>query len=546
MKNYILTRPVNALKKIYAPSYLGAKIRSSIKTSTLARITEISIEKRLNSSERWAYKSFPVFKSIGEYGAEYRDYLSPSPITATAEAFILNKLGVELQRLRSNRVYSYFLNEQGENHNYHHYLAGYELRNREILEALDKNEGYVAVFLDVKNFYASIDVERLNIVLEKNAVFGLSENYFALNFAKDQLRNSPAGVPIGTELSHVLADIYLKSLDDLLSKEFGEKYFRYVDDITIVCKTEDVDRYEKVVEKFLADIGLELNKNKRMIFNRPGWADAMNTAPVEGPEFYDYCFKVGDWMAGNIEKINWLDNELRNEGFQMPLRKIFNWNVRASESVTSLLSEKEIIKGLLDVRIKYSSAVEKIVEGLTKNSSRWYLQKTKRAINPLFYLLDKASYSSIIDVAKESTALKSQEEVSRAMKEDDCSQLIRYPGVVVSSFCEIWKSTHSENVRIGRYPEKLSDTVEIEAATTLALFEVIEPHSDIFESPLWKALRPGVTSRGEGLPNFEAEIEAIRIGISSEQQRNLLSSRLSQEEDLSLSALDLGNQSISP
>ncbi len=546
MKSYALTRPVNALKKLYAPSYLGAKIRASINTQTFARISEISIEKRLNSSEKWAYKNFPVFKKIGENGPEYRNYLAPSPITSTAEAFILNKFGAELAKCRSSRVYSYILNGANENHNYRHYLLGYESRNREILEALDENEGHVAIFLDVKNFYASVDKGRLKNLLAEDAVFGRGENYFALNFAINQLNISTAGIPIGTELSHVLADIYLKSLDERLSKEHGQKYFRYVDDLTIVCKIEDVDRHEKRVEEILLDIGLELNRKKREVLSRTEWADAMNTTPVEGQDFYDYCFKVGDWMAGNREKVNWLDTELRNEGFQMPLRKISAWNASTSEASASYLSEKEIIQGLLDVRLKYSSALEGIAEDLSKDSSRWYLQKTKRAINPLFYLLNKENYSSIIDAAKESPALKSQEEVSLAMKEDDCTRLIRYPGVAVSSFCEIWKSTHAGGARIGQFPQRLSDAVEIEAATTLALFEVIEPHADLIQSPLWKALRPEVSSRGDGLPNFEAEIEAIRIGISSEHQRELLGSRLSPEEDLSLSALDLGSQSISP
>lgn len=496
MKSYTLTRPINALKKLYAPSYLGAKIRASINTPALARVTEISVEKRLNSSEKWAYKSFPVFKAIGENGPEYRNYLAPSPITSTAEAYILNKFGGELAKSRSSRVYSYTQGEQGGSHNYRYYLDGYESRNREILRALDENKGYVALFLDVKNFYASVNIGRLESLLLKDAVFGRSENYFALNFAVNQLNNSPAGIPIGTELSHVLADIFLKSLDECLSKEHGERYFRYVDDLTIVCKTEDVDRYERRVENFLLDIGLSLNGKKREVLSRSDWVDAMNTAPIEGQDFYEYCFKVGDWMAGNREKVNWLDTELRNEGFQMPLSKISAWKALATEGGSFLLSEKEIIQGLLDVRMKYSSALEEIAEELSKDSSRWYLQKTKRAINPLFYLLSKESYGPIIDAAKESAALKSQEEVSRAMKSDDCTRLIRYPGVAVSSFCEIWKSTHDEGVRIGQYPKRLNDAVEIEAATTLALFEVMEPHSDLIETPLWTALRPKVSSRG--------------------------------------------------
>jgi hypothetical protein len=545
MKSYVLNRPVNALKKLYAPSYLGAKIRAAVATPALARITEISIQKRLNSSEGWAYKTFPVFKGVGEEGVEYRDYLAPSPITSAAEAFILHKLGAEISGLRSPRVFSYVISQPNANHNYVHYLSGYERRNLEILGELSEG-GDVALFLDVKGFYNSVDKERLIELLKADPVFGRGENEFAFNFVLQQLSCSPSGIPIGTELSHVLADIYLRSLDELLSKEHGTKYFRYVDDLTIVCKVEDVDRNERRIERLLADVGLSLNGKKREVLSRAQWADAMNTSPIEGQDFYDYCFKVGEWMAGNREKTNWLDTELRNQGFQMPLNKILTWKGGAAESETHLLTEKQIIDGLINVRREYSSALEKIAEGLANNPNRWYLQKTKRAINPLFYLLNKESYDSIIEASKESAALKSQEEVSRAMKGDDCRRLVQYPGVAVSSFCEIWKANHSPASRIKTFPEKLTSNVEVESATTLALFEVMEPHSDVMNSTLWKALRPDVPSRGNGLPAFEAEIESIRIGISSERQQELLGSRLSPDEDLRLSALDLGSQTISP
>ena len=72
------------------------------------------------------------------------------------------------------------------------------------------------------------------------------------------------------------------------------------------------------------------------------------------------------------------------------------------------------------------------------------------------------------------------------------------------------------------------------------------PLEKISASAIWQALRPEVQYRSDTLVGFEAEIESLRIGITNEKQRSLLDDRLNDDEDIDLSGLELGNQSISP
>lgn len=547
MKSYILNRPVNALKKLYPPSYLGAKIRASKASDTLNKILELSIKKRLNSSENWSYKKFKVFKGVDgtTNKPEYRDYLAPSPSTAAAEAFILNGLSEELAFTRLKNVYSYIRSKNGSQYNYEYYLPNYQKRNSDILNSLNEHKGSVVLFLDIKNFYASVDKFELLSKIKKHEVLGDKKNSFALDFLINQLEQSPSGIPIGTELSHLLADVYLSSLDECLGKLLNSNYFRYVDDVTIVCRPDEVKLYEKFVSDHAASLGLSLNEKKREVFSASQWLNEMDTSPVAGGDFYSYCQMLGEWIDGDKERMSWLDCELKNEGFQIPLNKIFIRQGKSNKLFFEKTTEHNLIEKSKLMREKYLNALDDVSENLTNNSSRWYLQKTKRAINPLFYLLNKESYPIITATAKESYKLKTQEEVSSAIYSNACESIIKFPGVTINTFCEIWKTTQPSGSCIDNlFLEKL-EAPELDSVTTLALYDILKPPVQVAESSIWQALRPNVKGRTESLNGFDAEIESLRIGVSEYDQQIFLDNRLTEDEDVFLSGLELGDQSIS-
>lgn len=116
----------------------------------------------------------------------------------------------------------------------------------------DKYDGFVKI--DVTSFYPSIDHEILFRILRykvrKDEVIDLLKNSI-INPTIDQPRGgkykqNKLGVPQGLSISNILAEIYLKDLDELFSSIGDIKYFRYVDDILILCneiESQDIGKF---------------------------------------------------------------------------------------------------------------------------------------------------------------------------------------------------------------------------------------------------------------------------------------------------------------
>lgn len=127
---------------------------------------------------------------------------------------------------------------------------------REISNNLNNYDSYIKI--DIKNFYPSIDHQILfNILREK-----ISCEY-SLNLIKKSLQPRKneiiGGVPQGLSISNILASIYLHKLDKNLKEINSIKYFRYVDDILILCKKIDcLDLKTKIMNEF-SNLNLEIH-----------------------------------------------------------------------------------------------------------------------------------------------------------------------------------------------------------------------------------------------------------------------------------------------
>lgn len=119
--------------------------------------------------------------------------------------------------------------------------------------------------LDVTNFYPSIKhnelLKRLQPKIKNKDILNfiaaaISTQTVSKSKASDE--PSPKGVPQGLSISNILAAIYLLNIDKRFSSLTGAKYFRYVDDVLILCKASDVDNITKEVINRFRHIGLEI------------------------------------------------------------------------------------------------------------------------------------------------------------------------------------------------------------------------------------------------------------------------------------------------
>jgi hypothetical protein len=102
---------------------------------------------------------------------------------------------------------------------------------------------------DIKNEHALTLIRRAikNKTVPKNYKKANASNY-----------HNTVGVPQGLSISNVLAGIYMKDFD-IEYEVVGLKYFRYVDDILIFAKQDEIKAIEEKVDDSLNLIGLETN-----------------------------------------------------------------------------------------------------------------------------------------------------------------------------------------------------------------------------------------------------------------------------------------------
>ena len=120
--------------------------------------------------------------------------------------------------------------------------------------------------LDVREYFASIAPDRMLRALPPS----LKEDAPLVTLLHGTLRDPSAGVMAGTPLAPLLANLYLRPLDDLFESE-GVAYLRYADDLVVFGDGSTLARYRATITERLAALGLELNPRKSRL-SPPGGA----------------------------------------------------------------------------------------------------------------------------------------------------------------------------------------------------------------------------------------------------------------------------------
>jgi len=127
-----------------------------------------------------------------------------------------------------------------------------------------KYDGFIK--LDVSSFYPTIKHEglmkRLRRKIRNPEIINLIERAISRpTVVKSQFKDkdSIVGVPQGLSISNVLAAIYLINIDKQISSNQNISYYRYVDDIFILCEYKSVIDISRDVMKKFRRIGLKIH-----------------------------------------------------------------------------------------------------------------------------------------------------------------------------------------------------------------------------------------------------------------------------------------------
>ena len=123
--------------------------------------------------------------------------------------------------------------------------------------------------IDIKNFYPSINHEILKKILirktRKKQFINLLNNAIQQDTVTKSNKNikrytNKIGVPQGLSISNILASIYFIDFDKEHCKKKNYDFYRYVDDILILCKIEDIDSIFKSIKKDMKNLELEIHE----------------------------------------------------------------------------------------------------------------------------------------------------------------------------------------------------------------------------------------------------------------------------------------------
>lgn len=150
------------------------------------------------------------------------------------------------------------------------------------LSSIGDIKDYIFYQTDITNYYGSINhnllIEKISRILEKEPKKGILINFLktiienpTVEFGSKKLKKkskNEEGIPQGLSISNILANLFMLEFDYKMNyfiknKEYGMiGYYRYVDDILIICKKTEFFLMECMFKNEIKRHKLELHKDK--------------------------------------------------------------------------------------------------------------------------------------------------------------------------------------------------------------------------------------------------------------------------------------------
>lgn len=567
----IALRSLNQTKTLNPIVYLGIRcyFEKLSKKSEDVNLLDEYIKRKLFVRKSWTFKESKLYKEKNEESYIYRDIISLSPFGVISESFLLRELVKEKCFVNKEFVYSYLLPKKTDStRNYQYYFNGYKNRNEDISSVFDKNKEKIALVLDLQKFYPSINKEKIN-TLFLNEIKNKNEEIYLLskNMISSQLNSSKDGVPIGTDFSHLMAQIYLEEFDINMAEKYKSRYFRYVDDIVIICDKDEVEDIIKYVEDLLPK-ELNINESKTDKLTYEDWNILSKSNDKENENFNDLLNFITAFISMHPLKIDELEKQLDSRGYNIPIRRI----KKQSKSRNYMMFIESLMngKGWTTFEIQFTK-VEYIVEKLTllkdfylkkfnelieftytnDNSAenRSNTQQLKFIMNRLLYLCSISELENLLIKIPNTEKFSDTKEVILALTTKNLINTIKFGGKVIQTVSELWKEYSYSKIYLEKNDlskfENINDVVD--SLIILYLYQVIDfEKSEIVELLnidnkeyfLVMVDEKFVPQKTEN--EYVMELYGLVKNISIEKRYELLFTRYDNDESLQLSGLDLG------
>ncbi len=571
-------RALNLSRTIHKPTYAGLRILldglSKNKQAFKAFLARRCLSR---TSTSWRYFPYEIVKeATKDKGPVYRSCITGSPLTTLAEAHVLNLMAGQVAFIVPSCAYSYLWpTEEMEGRNFEYFFDGYERRNRRVAELVSTLPDHVAVVADIKSFYPSVNRERLRETVAarigqiRDPVVARPIHQFIEAFLTRPV--SKAGIPVGPDLSHVLGHLALESVDRAMMDEYNDRYLRYVDDVIIVCPKPEAPSAVAKLRQVLAGEGLALNEAKQDEIDNTTWhRECVSVAtPADTDSFESLLEDIIGFLIFSPSSADALHKSFRDEGFSLPIPRLRSlarstrYRAHLRGRLSGILglwtwvkrwfaTEKFLVEQARSLRSRLLAEADRLAQDQppsTPMRRRWYAQKRRYVLNRLLYLLSPQDYPRLLQVTPDIDEFVESRVVVEALRSGDATKLLKYPGRVVSTFCQLWPEHHPATPPRISWP-RTGGRADADSATQLGLFLSVplpESYLRTLEGPLsgYRILidicARGTADRGkiEKL-SFLDELDLLYSTLPHDKVVGLIASRFDEMEGIGLEGLNLG------
>jgi hypothetical protein len=329
----LAVRTVNQYRRRDVLTFLGLRYYLSNTTASsdcwIKNVATDLATTRLTS----AYFNAHNFKGLDEHKApKLRSLHLPSANEALAEAALLAECAKHPEVFGNPPcVFSYSLSgAKSRKGVFAPYIDGLKQRQKAIADAIGGSPFGVVQYVEIKRFYPSVSGERAMAIWERCcATAGLDAKIASLGERLIQHhtqvpRKEEAGILTGPMFSHLLANLLLHDLDREFSSTLPVKYFRYVDDITLVGSEESVTASLMIMEAKLAELGLHIHGEGTEKWLRVPASEWMAGAgdyeePVARHSWRDLIGDIKQFLLMQMGNYGELQARLQDAGFRVPI-----------------------------------------------------------------------------------------------------------------------------------------------------------------------------------------------------------------------------------
>lgn len=568
----LLIRALNATRQSYLPTYVGLRLIAqqlpAVENSYLRRL----VERRLAVGDRWSFRHFDYFKAMsnaeGAAVPEYRSCLASSPITAYAESVVLAQLASTPSFATPTRAYSYLWPKSAwSGSSYEFFAEGYKRRNIEIAAVLQQANS-VAVVTDLKGFYPSIRQDRvlkeLGVRLsswdpENGLTAGGVESFYSQLFEA-----GGNGLPIGPASAHVLGHLALAGVDRELTSTYGARYFRYVDDIIVVCDASEVEATKKRIAACVEAEGYRLNIEKSVVMSGEEWNSSVLRLDVLGDDdFRRYAHDLAAYLALRPDQGSELATALSDAGLTIPIQRLMTLSTyprfryflsrrKAQGGLAHALGlvfarNSDFVNRAIRLKDTYERTLQGLVEDRTPRSPelrRWHVQRVRRVINTLFYLRRFSEWATKSHVFDDFPELVEQRSLAHALASGSVNSVLPFFPRGPAAFSELW-AEHGKGVAKAELTRDDVTTASLDSLTALSLSNVVAAEVPLQHEQEDRVRLLHVVQNREGQLrsnpdlSFEDEFETLSIGTPREALATLARTRYSSSEGAVLDVMSL-------